>query len=422
MSKPTFIDCNGLGGFLSLGLVQSGMDMISRTGTLNFGNPLVEANRKHFGNQWGTFFSDETSEWPTHQADVVAGCPPCSGWSVWSGPANRGIDSSAHDHTRALIRYAARIKPKIVLFESVQQAYTTGQDAMRSYRQVLEELSGKKYDLYHVKQNNLQLGGFSYRPRYFWVAVEEGLPFGAHVEQPKELPRIMDIIGDLAKMPRSWNSQKYIEEPSRWVQHQRSITGTVDGHIGRNNIHTQRIEQLFEIIGNENWPGNGDLGSAVKKAVDMNNGEFPQKWLDVAPRLIRREFKLGFSQPYRWKEDHWCNVLTGSALEHVVHPTEPRLITHREAARIQGLPDDWEINDAKDYSDLPAVWGKAVPLQAAKWIGTAIEASLSGKPNGPRGELVGEREYLIDTDKGFSRHAAKKKWYPESIETVVPSA
>jgi len=421
MSRPTFIDCNGLGGFLSLGLVQAGMDMVARTGTLNFGNPLVEANRKYLGNQWGTFFSDDTSEWPTEKVDVVAGCPPCSGWSVWSGPANRGIDSSAHDHTRALIRYAARVKPKIVIFESVQQAYTTGREAMLSYRQVLEELSGKRYDLYHVKHNNLHLGGFSYRPRYFWVAVEEGLPFGAHVDEPKELPRIMDVIGDLAKMPMSWNRQSYIEEPSQWVSSQRSKDGSVDGHIGRNNIHTQRIEQIFEIIGNKNWPGNGDLGSAVKKAVDMNNGEFPQKWLDVAPRLIRREFRLGFSQPYRWKEDHWCNVLTGSALEHVIHPTEPRLITHREAARIQGLPDDWAISDAKDYLDLPAVWGKAVPLQAARWLGTAVEAALSGQPNGPSGELIGEREYLIDTDKGFSRHAAKKKWYPDSIETVVPS-
>ena len=422
MSKTTLVDCNGLAGFMSLGFVQSGMEMSLRTGTLNFGNPLVEVNRKHLGNKWGTFFSDDPYEWPVEECDVVAGCPPCSGWSVWSGPANRGPDAPAHEHTRAFMKYAARAKPKVIAFECVQQAYTSGRDVMVKYRDMVEELSGKKYDLYHIKQNNLQLGGFSYRPRYFWVAVEEGMPFGAQVIAPKKLPRIMDVIGDLANLPHTWNKQRYEVEPSKWVEDLRSQDGLIDGHIGRDSIHSQRIQDVFDIIGNTNWPGNGDLGSAAKKMVDMNDGEFPQKWLDVAPRLLRREFKLGFSQPYRWKQDHWCNVLTGSALDHVIHPTEPRLITHREAARMQGLPDDWNIEGAREYSTLPAVWGKAVPVQAARWLGEAIQASLAGQPNGPQGELIGEREYLIDTDKGFSRQRAKKDYYPNPIETVVPSA
>jgi site-specific DNA-cytosine methylase len=103
MTKPTFIDCNGLAGFMSLGFTQAGMEMTSRTGTLNFGNPVAEVNRHHLGNKWSSFFSDDPSEWPLQKADVVVGCPPCSGWSVWSGPANRGPDSAAHEHTRAFM-------------------------------------------------------------------------------------------------------------------------------------------------------------------------------------------------------------------------------------------------------------------------------------------------------------------------------
>jgi site-specific DNA-cytosine methylase len=411
VSQPTFIDCNGLAGFLSLGLVQAGMEMKTRTGTLDFGNPLAEANRKYLGNSWNSYFSDDADEWPKSKVDVVAGCPPCSGWSVWSGPTNRGPDSKAHEHTKAFMKYAGRVKPKMIVFECVQQAYTQGRETMNKYRSMVEDVSGKKYDLYHVKQNNLLLGGFSYRPRYFWVAVEKGMKFGISVEQPTELPRIMDIIGDLAKLPQTWNKQPYVQEPSRWVSHLKSPDGLVNGHMGKTNIHAQRIEEIFDIIGNDGWPGNGDLGGAIKKAVQMNNGEFPQKWLDISARVIRKDYKLGFSQPYRWKEDHWCNVLTGSALDHVVHPTEPRLITHRESARMQGLPDDFDIEGAKDYSSLSAVWGKAVPVQAAKWLGDAMVASLSGQPDANQGELIGDREWLLDMDKGFSRQAAKKKWY-----------
>jgi site-specific DNA-cytosine methylase len=386
------------------------MEMKSRTGTLNFGNAVAEVNRHHLGNTWNTFFSDDPSEWPLQKADVVVGCPPCSGWSVWSGPANRGPDSAAHEHTRAFMRYAGRVAPKVIVFECVQQAYTQGRDAMNKYRLMVEEISGKKYDLYHVKQNNLQLGGFSYRPRYFWVAVRKGMKFGAQVIEPTELPKIMDIIGDLAKLPQQWEEQKYIEKHSKFTKYLRSQNGKVNGHIGKNTVHAQRIQEVFELIGNEGWEGNGDLGGALKKAVEANDGKFPQRWVDISPRVIRKNYKLGFSQPYRWKEDHWCNVLTGSALDHVVHPTEPRLLTHRECARMQGLPDDWDIEGAKEYSAMQATWGKAVPVQAAKWLGDAVVASLSGEPNGPQGELIGDREWLIDTDKGFSRHAAKKRY------------
>jgi site-specific DNA-cytosine methylase len=281
---------------------------------------------------------------------------------------------------------------------------------MNKYRLMVEEISGKKYDLYHVKQNNLQLGGFSYRPRYFWVAVRKGLKFGAQVTEPKEFPKIMDVIGDLAKLPHQWEEQKYIEKHSKFTKSLRSQNGKVNGHIGKNTIHSQRIQEVFDIIGNDGWQGNGDLGGAIKKAVEMNDGKFPQRWVDISARVLRKEYKLGFSQPYRWKEDHWCNVLTGSALDHVVHPTEPRLLTHRECARMQGLPDDWDIEGAKDYSAMQAVWGKAVPVHAAKWLGDAVVASLDGEPNGPQGELIGDREWLIDTDKGFSRHSAKKRY------------
>jgi site-specific DNA-cytosine methylase len=419
MSKPQFIDCNGLAGSMSLGFVQQGMEMTLRTGTLDFGNPVAEANRHHLGNSWTSQFSDDSNEWPVMKADIVMGCPPCSGWSVWSGEANRGPDAAAHEHTRAFVRYAGKVAPKFVVYESVQQAYTQGREVMIKYRDMLEEVSGKKYDLYHVKHNNLQVGGFSYRPRYFWIAVRSGIKFDITHIEPTELPRIMDVIGDLAKMPRTWNSQKYIAPATKWNKHLRSQTGMVNGHMGKTNIHAQRIEEIFSIIGNEGWEGNGDTGKALKKAVDMNNGEFPQKWISISPRVLRKEFKLGFSQPYRWKEDHWCNVLTGSALDHVVHPTEPRLITHREAARMQGLPDDWDIEGVKDYSALPAVWGKAVAVQAGGFIAKAIKDALEGNPQPGTAEKIGDREFLIDGDKGFSRHAAKKKWYSSPMEARV---
>jgi len=398
---------------MSLGFVRSGIDMKVRTGTLNFGNPVAEVNRKHLGNEWTSFFSEDPNDWPDMSADVVLGCPPCSGWSLWSGPANRGPDAKAHEHTRAFMKYAARIKPKMVVFECVQQAYTQGRAVMNQYRDMLEELSNKKYDLYHVKHNNLMLGGFSYRMRYFWVAVESGMPFGAHAEMPKEMPKMIDVIGDLENLEITWNKQKYNAEPSKFVANLRNQDGYVDGHMNRTNLESQRIQEIFDILGNEGWKPMDALNVALKEAVEKNGNRFPQSWATKEEKIRLNDFYMGFSLPARWDANSFCHVMTGSALDHIVHPTQPRRITHREAARIQGLPDDWEFVSVNNYSALGATWGKAVAVQAATWIGEATAAALNGQPNGPQGELIGEREWLLDTDKGFSRNFVKKNFYQE---------
>jgi site-specific DNA-cytosine methylase len=181
--------------------------------------------------------------------------------------------------------------------------------------------------------------------------------------------------------------------------------------MNKTNLESQRIQEIFDIIGNDGWKPMKQMNEALKLAVEMNGGYFPQSWSNKEDKIRANDFYMGFSLPARWDAESFCHVLTGSALDHVVHPTQPRRITHREAARIQGLPDDWEIVAAKDYTPQSATWGKAVAVQAANWIGEACSAALDGQPNGPQGELIGDREYLLDTDKGFSRNFVKKNFY-----------
>lgn len=411
MSKLTFNDCNGLAGFMSLGFVNTGMEMNVRTGTLDFGNKIAEVNRHLLGDNWSSFFSDDPNEWPDRQADVVLGCPPCSGWSVWSGPSNRGVDAKAHEHTQAFMKYAARVKPKMIIFECVQQAYSQGRETMIKYRNMVEELSGKQYDIYHVKMNNLQVGGFSYRPRYFWTAVERGMPFGAQAISPEKMPTLMDVIGDLQDLEVSWDPQPYRATASSYVSHLVNSSGVVDGHMNKQNKESQRIKEIFDILGNDGWKQMMPIDQALRAAVTKNNNTFPQAWLDQEEKIRSRDFDLGFSIPCRWSESAWCHVLTGGALDHVIHPVLERRITHREAARIQGLPDNWRFNEVKTYSQLAATWGKAVAVQAAEWIAKAAKAALEGTPNGPQGEPIGDREWLLSTDAGFSRKTVKNKWY-----------
>jgi site-specific DNA-cytosine methylase len=400
---------------MSLGFVQQGMEMVHRTGTLDFGNRMADANRHLLGNDWTYEFSNDWQGWhiPSGKIDVVMGLPPCSGWSCWTGPANRGPDAKAHEHTRALMGYAGRVKPDAVVFECVQQAYTQGRDVMQKYRDMVEEVSGLRYDLHHVKMNNLMVGGKSYRPRYFWVAVREGMEFGTEASWPEKVPTLLETIGDLADLTDTWERQPYRAEASRFVQAQLSKSGVTDGHKGLENTHNARIKEMFETLDalGERWDWGEGLSIVLKKIYDRQ-GDLPPMWEGKKEKILARNFDMGFSLPYRWPGNVWANVLTGGCLDMVVHPTRPRCLTHREAARIQGLPDDWKIKAVRDYNPMRDAWGKAVSANAGAWIGKWVKASLDGKPGAQKGELIGDREWLHDTDKGFSRQKARAHYFP----------
>jgi len=417
-----FVDANGLGGFMSLGFVDNGMEMVHRTGTLDFGNKMCEANRHLLGNNWEANFSDEPNDWhvPAGGVEVVMGLPPCSGWSCWTGPANRGPDAKAHAHTRAYMSYVGRVAPQMSVLECVQQAYTQGREVMNQYRTMVEEISGLQYDLHHVKMNNLQVGGHSYRPRYFHVLVRQGMPFGTEVEWPERVPTLLETIGDLADLYDTWEKQPYRGEMSRFVERQRSPAGVVDGHKRLDNLHSQRIVEIFDWLEQtgEDWRWGEGLSMALKRIYAYHD-KLPPLWDNKAEKIIAKDFDMGFSLPYRWAGDVWANVLTGGCLDMVIHPTRSRCITHREAARIQGLPDDWLIKPARTYGPMKDAWGKAVSADAGRWIGRMTRRALEGNPGQTPGELIGAREWLHNTDAGFSRQKARARYFPGTKGGIV---
>lgn len=413
------IDFNGLAGFMTYSFTKNGFDLVARTGTLDFGNVSIDKNRHLVGDKWEYSFGDSESDWifPDEPVEVVAGLPPCSGWSCWTSASARGRDAKAHDHTWALMRYAGLVGPKMVVFESVQQAFNQGHDLMRDYHALLEQLSGKRYTLHHVLMNNLLVGGFSFRPRYFFVAVEEGIPFGVDVAWPSDehgLPTMNEVIRDLEDAEWTWDRQPYRSLSSRWVRHLKSPTFEFDGHIGKENNNSANIKEIFDNLpgGEDDWEPRKDM-SHMLAHIYSTKGELPPRFKHKQQELVDREFSMGFSLPARWHGTTWANVLTGAALDIVVHPNKPRLLTHREAARIQGVPDDWRIAPARHYSALADTWGKAVSAQAGAWMATWARESLEGRPGGFIPEQVGDREYVHETDDKFTRKRVADRYYQD---------
>lgn len=305
----------------------------------------------------------------------------------------RGADSKINEHMWDFVRYVAKVKPVIAVFESVQPAYrrADGKRLMQELRTELERLSGVKYNLWHILHNVYSIGGPAQRRRYFWLVSR--VPFGIELPILKHTPTLHDIISDLEPLGLTWNKQPYRSPVSLYARQFRSTSGAVDGMITLMNPMINRIYDLLESIP---WNPGEHIAQVVRRHYELF-GTLPKSFSsDMQSKIIRNNFNMGFTTPIRWDESKHARVITGASLYCVVHPYLNRMITHREAARIVGFPDDWKIAPLRNVSKVHATWGKGITVHAGKWIGTWIKNALDGSPGFVTGDAVGYRERVLD--------------------------
>jgi site-specific DNA-cytosine methylase len=267
---------------------------------------------------------------------------------------------------------------------------------MQELRANVERRTGLRYDLWHVFQNALELGGAAQRPRYFMVMSQ--VPFG--VEYPRVHPvTLRDVVGDLEGLDETWEAQPYRRPPTWWSKTARSDAGVVDGHVGSRSPYVTRALQL--LAANGGWPQGWPVARVLKQYHDVH-GTVPPLWLGQLPKLIEKEWFMGFTTMVRWREDRPARVITGAALQSVLHPWLPRTFTNRECARVMGFPDDWRILPLRGNAVSPT-WGKGITVQCGRWIGDWVRNALDGAPGTITGEPVGEREYFVTAPRRVSR-------------------
>lgn len=418
----TAIDCQGFAGGFTLGVVQAGFELVAKREMRGgFGVANCEAQRHLLGRRW-TSEAVDPSEWtvPSGGADLVFGNPPCSGFSVLSSKAFRGVDSKINACMWAFVEYAARVRPQIAIFESVQLAYTSGHSLMRALHARLEELTGETWTLYHVLHNAYSVGGPAQRRRYFWVASR--VPFGIERPRVRRLPLHGEVIGDLIAQPEAWSSLHYVDEPNWYTRRLRSSTGTVDGHVAIDNPNTRRTRELLD--GTEWRPG--EHAQAVTRRYFDERGDLPPGWSHLVDKLKGQDFFQGYNTPTMWDPEKPSRVITGAGLLNGVHWINRRTFTHREAARILGFPDDWLIEPLRSVSGLFMTWGKGITVDCGRWIATWAKRALDEEPGLYSGEQVGEREFEIDVTNDWKRACVSVELEnivvrrkPEVTETAV---
>lgn len=305
----------------------------------------------------------------------------------------RGANSPINQHMWNFVRYAAKVRPEIVVFESVQPACrrTDGRDLMRRLRDELDECTGYRYGLWHILHNAYSVGGPAQRRRYFWLASR--VPFGIEKPTLHHLPVLNDVISDLEPLTLTWNSQPYRLPMSSYATQFQSVTEAVDGMMMTpSNPQAQRMQDLMNVVP---WNSGENIALVVRRYYEQF-GRLPKSFAHVEAKIIANDFNMGFTTPIRWDGEKHARVVTGAGLYCTVHPRLNRTITHREAARILGFPDDWRILPLRSVQGLSFTWGKGITCHCGRWIGSWIKHALDGSPGSCAGDDVGDREKIID--------------------------
>ncbi len=278
-----------------------------------------------------------------NRPDVIIGGPPCQGFSL-QGPTKDPNDPRNSLFTD-FARWVKVLKPSVFVMENVSgllfRKNVQGDKVIDIIVQTFKDIG------YHVEIWNLNAANYGVpqlRNRIFIVGnilgKEIGIPQKTHYINPKEnslfgnlkpAVTIAEAIDDLPYI-EAWQGEERMDyendvnsEFQRWA---RSNSDFVYNHVTMN--HTKRMVERFKQI---------QKGFKVEDLPDI---------LKVRKRNGEGEISnVRFTSNYRHlKSDIISLTIPASFYSTFIHPTIPRNITSREAARIQSFPD-WYVFKGK---------------------------------------------------------------------------
>ena len=301
--------------------------------------------------------------------DLLAGGPPCQGFSKNVPRSRRSAEDRNNGLMRTFLRYAEVLRPRAVMMENVAEM-RNGFD--RAYTdEVLGRLERAGYAVAHETLNAADYGVPQRRRRAFFVGLSSGRAFAfperTHFAESPRLSgfgdphvTVWDAIGDLPSVDHASEQRlhRYRHRPFTDYQRQaRRGSETVTNHRPR-RLRPLQYERLASL-----QPGQGikDLPERLRPRSGYS-GAYGRLTRDmVAPTITRWVFHPGSGR--------------------FGHPEDIRVLTIREAARLQGFADVFEFTGS--YNRQAAQVGNAVPPVLAGKLGAAILGALSGCRPGP---------------------------------------
>jgi len=295
-----------------------------------------------------------------NQVDLLAGGPPCQGFSKNVPRSQREIDSKNNQLVNTFLSYCEAIRPKAILMENVAEMRNGFGEAYT--QSIFKRLGAAGYTVSESVVNAADFGVPQRRRRAFFVGLlGDAEPFAfpqarffTESDMFTESHRtIEDAISDLPRLRDGEGADEmcYSRSPrNKYQEEMRSRTETLYNHRTRKlaQIQSKRLSLLM--------PGQGikDLPDELRPKGGYSGAYGRLTWDMVAPTITRWVFHPGSG---RWG-----------------HPQDIRILTTRETARIQSFPDSFRFFGS--FNDMAGQLGNAVPPLVAKTIGESIRKRL----------------------------------------------
>ena len=306
---------------MSLGARQAGVEIIgavercahaARTYSLNFpGVPMIPDDIRSV---------KELPAKPKEAVSVLFGGPPCQGFST-SNQRTRTTLNPNNWLFGEFIRLTDQWQPDVVIIENVRGILETAGGVFHA--QILEAVGKLGYETKSFLLNAADFGVPQRRSRVFIVGSRLGEP-ASPLACSRPAPSVWDAIHDLPTLENgaSLDEAPYRSEArSEYAQGLRSAGSTVSGNLVSRNAASV-VERFTHVPAGGNWQ------------------DIPAEMMGTYAN--RDRCHTGIYRRLRVEEP---SVVIGNYRKNMlIHPTEHRGLSVREAARLQSIPDGFRFS------------------------------------------------------------------------------
>ncbi len=290
--------------------------------------------------------------------DVLAGGPPCQGFSTLG---KREEKDKRNTLVEAYLEVANRVKPKIIIMENVPAIQSMKHSSGIKYPEYAKKfLSENGYYAETIFIEGSQVGLSQRRKRLFLIALNKDYFSGIddfssvllsvvkELQPATECKSVRDAIGDLPILESGEGKDVMI------------VNGkTIFNHSSFK--HSKDIIKRIEAV-----PENGGLQDIPDSLLSKHLKKMKHGGYGSGGFVKNLYGRLNWNEPSGTIVAGIKKVTCGRFF----HPSSNRLLTVREAARLQSFPDDYQF--VGGIIDQYTVVGNAVPPKFGEFIGNII--------------------------------------------------
>ena len=355
MSAPTISVLDLFSG--AGGLTAGFRDADSRCRTLAaVEHDVAAAATFHFNNPEAQVHCGDITEWvdagdvPT--ADVVVGGPPCQGFSALG---KRDVNDERNQLWEQYARVLLLARPKYFVVENVAAFLRSPQ--FGRFRERIEHGDLSEWGVQFDVLNSADYGAGQERKRAVMIGHHRDLPFPGWPEITHDKEHRVDVKARLLGLPEVVRRQLL---PDRSIEFDgRQLPGI----YRTDELHLTRTYELISLKRFAYIPEGGSRRDIPYELLTPCWRKHQTGASDVMGRM-------SWNKPSVTIRTEFFKPEKGRYL----HPTEPRAITHHEAARLQGFPDDYKWVGNK--TSIARQIGNAVPIKLGAAIGGVIAAAM----------------------------------------------